>query len=122
MLDFLLSLFNIWVWLFFGVLVGATLLIAYLKYGPDEYYEPFECRYEREIVSIHVDARFNHIDFKKINGMWYPRINLRNEALKEAKHLVLLMLPCMLVWSYFVNQMVNQMDHIEPDGTVIKAK
>lgn len=120
MIDFLLSLFNVWVWLFFAVFSGVILLVAYLKYGPDEYYEPFEYKHEGVTESIHVKDEFKHINFEKINGEWYPKINLRHEELEGAKYIILfLMLPCMLILSH----QMNQVDHIEPDGTLIyKAK
>ena len=110
------SLFNIWIWLLFAVFAGSMLLIAYLKYGPDEHYEPYEHRYEGIVETIHVEDRYKHIKFRKINGVWYPRINLRDEAFQEAKYLILfLMLPCTLILSH----QMNQVDHIEPDGTII---
>ena len=116
MIDFLLSLFNIWVWLFFAVLAGVTLLIVYLKYGPDEFYEPFEYKDDGIVESIRAEDEFKHINFKKIDGEWQPKINLRNYTLKEAKRIILfIMLPCVFVWSYYV----NQIDHIEPNGTLI---
>ena len=116
MIDFLLSLFNVWVWLAFAVFAGVVLLVAHFQYAPDEYYEPFEYKDDGIVESIHVKDEFKHINFKKIDGEWQPKINLRNYVLKEAKGIILfIMLPCMLVWSYYV----NQIDHIEPDGTLI---
>ena len=115
MLDFLLSLFNVWVWLGGGALAELILLIAYFSHGPNEYYEPFEYKDDGIVESIRVADKFKHISFKKGNEEWRSKINLRNYALKKAKNIILLIiLPCMLIWSY----KMNQVDHnLKPSET-----
>ena len=104
MLDFFLSLFNVWVWLGGGILAAITLLQAY-SYGPDEYYEPFTYQEEGwRYPHIHVKDEFKRFKFRKINGEWYPKINLREFYLNEAKFtIIIFIVPFMLIMSYLIN-------------------
>lgn len=119
-MEFLLSTFNGWVWFIFGGLSGVLLLLAYYSHGSKVYYEPDVYGRKDDLKTIHVDSRFRGIDFKQIDGEWYPKINLRERTITEAIIIIVLIaLPCMLIVSY----KINQIDHFAPNGEVVyKAK
>ena len=103
MLDFLLSLFNIWVWFPGGLLIILLLCRAY-SYGPCDYYAPYVDNHSGDwIKSVYGKGEFKHIKFERIYGEWHPKINLRKYYLKEAMFGTIVIFSVMLSLSYKVN-------------------